>query len=157
MERNSLMIVQNQELAHYGVKGMKWGVRKGRYYKKYAAKAKRKQYDYESEAKNLRKRGDTDAARTAQLAANKQKAKAKHLQTAGDINATRSRGTKIVANLLAGPFANRTYNNLVAAGKSKAFAAGATYVTGYLGGPLGHMLVSSIVANDAYRRSGGGA
>ena len=155
MNNNNLMVISNQELAHYGVKGMKWGVRKGRYYKKGVVKANRKATKFENEARELKKSGDNDAARTARLAADKQRAKSKFLQNAADINATRSTGTKLVANLFAGPFANRTYNSLVAAGHSKAVAAGATYVTAYLGGPLGHILVSSVVANDAYRRSGG--
>lgn len=156
MERNNITIIQDQTLAHYGVKGMKWGVRKGRYYKKGVVKANRKATKFESQARELKKQGLSDEARTARLAANKQRAKSKHLQKAADINATRSRGTKIVANLFAGPFANRTYNSLVASGKSKAVAAGLTYVTGYLGGPIGHMAVSAIIANDAYRRTGGG-
>lgn len=66
-----------------------------------------------------------------------------------DVSASRSTGSKVATFLLAGPFANKTYNSVIAAGGSKAGAIGVTAASTVLGGPLGNLVVSSIYKNQA--------
>lgn len=71
-----------------------------------------------------------------------------------DMYKTRSIGSKLVTNVLAGPFANRTYNSVIASGGSKEAAIGVTAVAAVIGGPtgLGHLAVSALYTNDAGKK-----
>jgi hypothetical protein len=64
-------------------------------------------------------------------------------------NKSRTTGAKLATNLLAGPFANRTYASVIAAGGSKNQARAMTAVATVLGGPIGHLAVSAIYTNAA--------
>ena len=66
-----------------------------------------------------------------------------------DVGQSRKLGHKIATNILAGPFANRTYNSVIAAGGSRVKALGVTAVTGMLGGPIGHLAVSALYTKSA--------
>lgn len=69
--------------------------------------------------------------------------------TRKDISASRKTGHKLATNLIAGPFANRTYNSVIAAGGSRAAAAGITIAANLVGGPIGHLAVSALYTKSA--------
>lgn len=69
--------------------------------------------------------------------------------TRKDISASRQTGHKLATNLIAGPFANRTYNSVLAAGGTRTAAMGVTIATGMIGGSLGHLVVSSMYTKSA--------
>jgi hypothetical protein len=163
--------MNDYELYHYGVKGMKWGVRRAQKYEKKAriARESAKEWDEIGKAKadKLRSKGKNDKAdrvlakyrdnaKTDRSDAKKYEAKAKQENTKNnfrdarrDVSKSRSTGAKIATNILAGPFANRTYNSLKAAGASDASAAVVTGVTTMLGGPVGHIAVSALYTHAA--------
>lgn len=70
-----------------------------------------------------------------------------------DVSKSRTFGAKLTTNLLAGPFANRTYNSVIAAGGSKEGAVGMTAVATILGGPVGHIVVSAVYTNNASEKT----
>lgn len=69
--------------------------------------------------------------------------------TRKDISASRQTGHKLATNLIAGPFANRTYNSVLAAGGTRTAAMGVTIATGMIGGSIGHLVVSSMYTKSA--------
>lgn len=69
--------------------------------------------------------------------------------TRKDISASRQTGHKLATNLIAGPFANRTYNSVLAAGGTRTAAMGVTIATGMIGGSIGHLIVSSMYTKSA--------
>lgn len=69
--------------------------------------------------------------------------------TRKDISASRKMGHKLATNILAGPFANRTYNSVIAAGGSRPAAIGVTLATGFIGGAVGHLAVSALYTKTA--------
>lgn len=167
------VIGPNGELRHYGVKGMRWGHRKAA---KYEAKARtaresakeRKDIGAHKAAKLLAK-GKTDKANKVKLKyklkadqdladaksyerrAKEKNRGADYQKKQAEAGAKRSKGAKLATNLLAGPFANRTYNSVIAAGGSKNAARVITGVTGMMGGALGHVVVSSLYRRGAER------
>ena len=126
------------ELYHYGVKGMKWGHRK-------ATK-------FEAKASRLRKRGRMDDAKVYETKAKEVRAEGRRAEKFNvdykTHRSSRSTGAKVATFLLAGPFANRTYSAVRAAGGSRAKAMGVTAAATILGGPLGHLVASGIVKSD---------
>lgn len=78
-----------------------------------------------------------------------EKARDKFREARKDVSASRTVGAKIATNLWAGPFANRTYNSVLAAGGTRAGALGVTTATALLGGPIGHLVVSHIITAQA--------
>ena len=66
-----------------------------------------------------------------------------------EISSSRQLGHKLATNILAGPFANRTYNSVLAAGGTRAGAMAVTVVSNALGGPMGHLAVSALYTNAA--------
>lgn len=125
--------MNNNELMHYGVKGMKWGHRKAQ--------------QYSDRAKKAREKGDDSLADRFEKKSQYMTRRAAYNKKQADVNETRSIGSKLAMNLLAGPFANRTYNSIRASGGSRVIAAGATLAVGILGPMgLGHVLVSKLIA-----------
>lgn len=102
-------------------------------------------------------------ARKESIAADKAHNKEVRKQRADEINKFKEKrnelmksrpvGSRIATVVLAGPFANRTYNSLVTAGHTKTRAAVETALTAMLGGPVGHIAISAIVASDAADRA----
>lgn len=68
------------------------------------------------------------------------------------VNKARSTGYKLATNVLAGPFANRTYNSVIASGGSKYEAAAMTAVGAYMGGPIGHLAISALYTHNAGKK-----
>ena len=66
-----------------------------------------------------------------------------------EVSASRSRGSKVATVLLAGPFANKSYNAARAAGASKAQAMATTAIGSMLGGPIGNLVVAQIYKSDS--------
>ena len=145
--------INETALAHYGVKGMKWGVRRFNHYSRSADRNTRRAAKASSEATRLKARGNTEGAARAKQRADQYRAKAKFKEEVGRVNAFRGTGKKLLTNVLAGPFANRSYQSLIAAGKSRTAAAGITYVSACLAGPIGPIAVAHFVAEDAYNRN----
>lgn len=102
-------------------------------------------------------------ARKASIAADKAHNKEVRKQRADEINkfkekrnammTSRPAGSRIATAILGGPFANRTYNSVRAAGGSKTRAVAETAVTTALGGPVGHVAISAVIAGDAADRA----
>jgi hypothetical protein len=164
-------IINDGELYHYGVKGMKWGHRKS---VKFAAKAKNaraaaKEFDATGRAKanqllakgkikkaakveaKFRSKGDAERAKATRYdekSARKQR-ESDFQGKQAEVGKSRSKGAKLATNLLNGFYANRTYNSVIAAGKTKTMARAATFATGVLGGPLGHIVVSHVMTKHA--------
>lgn len=70
-----------------------------------------------------------------------------------EVSKSRTAGAKLATNILAGPFANRTYNSVIAAGGSKVGALGFTAATAVIGGPIGHIVVSAVLTNNASEKT----
>ena len=75
--------------------------------------------------------------------------KAQFTKTRQNASKSRSNGAKLATNLLGGPFANKTYNSVIAAGGTKNQARAMTAVSTLLGGPIGHLAVSSMYSRAA--------
>ena len=163
-------VIHNGELYHYGVKGMKWGHRKAIKLQGKARTARESAKEWkeigEHKVAKYMKKGKTDKANAlknkydsyakADLEdARRYEAKAKVQQKKGnfskarsDVSKSRSMGAKVATNILAGAFANRTYNSVIAAGGTKTAARVVTGLTA-MGGPLAHVVVSSLYTSAA--------
>ena len=98
-----------------------------------AAKAARKEYkEANKEYKAARKQG-----------------KEEFREARADISRSRSLGAKLATNVIAGPFANRTYNSVLASGGSRGEAMAVTAVSAFVAGPVGHLAVSALYTRDA--------
>ena len=80
---NTYMIVDG-ELYHYGIPGMKWGVRKAREYTSKSDAARKTSDMYESLSKNAVKSGNVSQARKYRRVANKYQRKADKYQHKAD-------------------------------------------------------------------------
>lgn len=162
-------------LYHYGVKGMKWGVRRSNKYVEKAKHARESANEWDDissyQTAKLRAKGKTDKAAKREAyyksaaakdradaaayeaKANKimaaEKGKDKFREARKEVSQSRQLGHKLATNVLAGAFANRTYNSVLAAGGSRVKAAGVTAATALLGGPIGHLAVSALYTYDA--------
>ena len=128
--------VVSNELYHHGIKGQKWGVRR-----------------FQNEDGSLTTAGKARHGDPSQSYSAKQEYKAKRKaakqefkKERKDISSVRSTGAKIATNILAGPFANRTYNSVIASGGSVTKARIVTAVAS-AGNVIGHLLVSSYYAS----------
>lgn len=158
-------VITNGELYHYGVAGMKWGVRKAQNYdkmsrfsrssarmlsdrgrKKVAKLLKGGQTEKAKAVENKYQRKVENAMNRSERYQNKSKEQNRKVDfrvKRENTSYARSKGAKRVTNILAGPFANRTYNSVIAAGGTKTGARVVTALTS-AGGPLAHVAVSSL-------------
>lgn len=159
------------ELYHYGVKGMKWGERKAQKYERKTVSSResaaewkeigqRKADKLRSKGFNLTankvqakydKRSDLDL-RDANIYSNKAavaRRKQNFRVARNNISNSRSRGSKVVTAIMAGPFGNRLYDSALASGESKNSARTVTAMTRILGGSFGQLYVSALYTNAA--------
>ena len=155
----------SNELQHYGVKGMKWGVRRAEKYTKKANIARISADEWDEMAGRARTKGKMNKAEKYTRNANEDRSAAKIYENKAkteikkqdfrdarsSVSKSRSLGAKVATNIVAGPFANRTYNSVLASGGSKTKALGVTVAAALIGGPtgLGHVVVSSLYTSDA--------
>lgn len=169
MPDNKYYLTYTDELYHYGVKGMKWGHRKAQKYEAKARTARESAKEWKeigaNKAAKLMAKGKTEKAnkvkakyderarqdyadaKTLEAKAAEKKRGAEYQKKQAEVGKSRSRGAKLATNILAGPFANRTYNSVIAAGGTKTAARVVTGLTS-MGGPLAHVVVASL-----YRRT----
>lgn len=164
------------ELYHYGVVGMKWGVRRQNrqmrkmmkdgaiQFSNYRPRQDgKKGYDFDIVYNPTPKKSSANRVKTAKnkpstLISSKETVqktkgtKEEFRNARSRVGESRSRGAKVATNLLAGAFANRTYNSVIASGGSKQKARIVTGVTAVasmqLAAPIGHLITSSIYARN---------
>lgn len=155
------ILTDSDELRHYGVVGMKWGIRR--------AKKKGTTYQYKSHST---KKYERKLAKTQNKIANtSDKTKAAKLQAKADIYKQRgkrsaefdakmqkmakneSTGKTVAKTLLVGPLGNTTYTRLKAAGVSKGVARVATVLSTAVGG-VGGNYAAGLAAKSVYIRKG---
>jgi len=156
--------IQN-ELMHYGVLGQRWGQHRMAKYEqdakiaKESAKENKEIGKYKADKANAKgnatkaeviktkyndyAKKDLADANVLKRKAADEKVKNSFREDRARANDTRSTGAKFVTNLIGGPFANRTYGSVIAAGGTKNAARLVTALTS-VGGPLAHVLVSSL-------------
>jgi hypothetical protein len=146
---------------------MKWGRRKAKQYENAAKTSRESAKEWQeigkykaskakSQAKadkimnkyNKKATSDRRNAKEADRALKMEQKKNKFREARGNAYKARSKGAKLATNILGGPYANRTYNSVIAAGGSK---TGARVVTGLttIGGPLAHIAVSALYTEQA--------
>ena len=139
----------SDELKHYGVLGMKWGIRKAR--KKgvdYAYKSSNTKR-YEKKADKYEKKGNTAKA---ELNKNRAKRSAELDSKMQDSVAKSSAGKTTAKILLNGVFGAKTYEALKASGYNRADSFIATQIVSYMGGPLGAMAVTDLTRYQYVRQ-----
>ena len=157
--------LMSEELYHYGVKGMKWGHRRAQRYENKARIARESAKEWDEMSKYASAKGKTrkanryaynassdrvDAKQYANKAA-QQNRKNNFKDARKDASKARSRGAKVATVALAGPFANKTYNSVIAAGGTKAGARAITALAS-AAGPLGHLVVSGAYTSAAGKK-----
>lgn len=139
------MFMSEDELKHYGVVGMKWGVRrarnKGTTYS-YKSRATKK---YEKKSEKAKERGDSIKSEKFKKYAKKSAKLDKGME---DTARKMSAGRTAAATLLNGPFSTKTYAAMRGAGYNKGTSAASAAVINYLAGPFGTSAVRALYVRD---------
>lgn len=147
------------ELYHYGVLGMKWGIRRadrtgGSYsYKSHSTKKwERRANRYASKSKKYESTDSSKSARykSASTKASKiAKRSAMHDSRMQDIAKKSNVGGVVATNMLLGLWGNKTYSSVRASGGSQGAAAVATVLNSALGaGPITAAVIKSKYIRD---------
>lgn len=141
---------QNYELYHYGVQGMKWGIRR--------AQKKGKEYNYKSMGQkkyerklNKQKARNASAKRLAKTSKKLEMFKERD-RNRQDYAADANLGKTIAKQLLFGPFGSGNYSRMRSAGAGRLGSAFASnWVASTVGLPL-TILLSKSIENSSARR-----
>lgn len=133
------------ELYHYGVLGMKWGVRrareKGTTYSYKSSKTK----SYEKKAERAKQKGQTEKYKTLSKKAKRSQEFDSKMQSVAE---SMSVGNTAVQFLLSGPFGAKSYAAARAYGTSNASSTVSAALISYIGGPIG-----STILTNTYRKA----
>jgi hypothetical protein len=135
----------NNELTHYGVLGMKWGVRRAN---KTGGTYKYKSLDtkvYEKKAAKAKERGNTEKYKKFQQYSKKSAEFDKKLQ---DVATNMSAGRTIATVLLSGTSGAKTYAAAQAHGYNKTVSTAMSTVMGMLSGPIGNVILTANLRDD---------
>lgn len=133
----------SDELYHYGVLGMKWGVRrarrKGTTYSYKSSKTK----SYEKKAAKAKQKGKTEKYKTLSKKAKRSQEFDSKMQSVAE---SMSAGKTAILLFLNGTFGTKSYAAARAYGFSERSSIVSAKVMNYLGGPIG-----STILTNAYR------
>lgn len=133
------------ELMHYGVVGMKWGVRRARKNGSTYSYKSRATKRYEKKSDKAKEHGDSVKSEKFKKYAKKSAKLDKGME---DTARKMSAGKATAATILNGPFSTKTYAAMRGAGYGKAESSVSAAVLNYLAGPFGAASVRAAYIRD---------